>query len=286
MQAKEVTFFKVLCNRFHKGPLDALFPAWLESLKQQIQAETSNSQDVYAIVESPEILLSKIHYSWLAPFIEKLDPKEHDILIASLPDPQQQGIRRILKKKNIQFNLIPGLKRVVQQKLLKEVLGTQNVPIGYINQTSLTPLLNLDKTALVNMIECLGIYDLTEEMRKVVDRHRLKLIYAALNPLEQQFLRQCLQYKNRLQSFGMDLHSWSGSVADLKQQLHRRGMARLGRSLSGQPPQLIWQVVHTLDIGRGNRVERWIAPQVKEGITSALIGQVLNVMNFLQKRAM
>ena len=66
-------------------------------------------------------------------------------------------------------------------------------------------------------------------------------------------------------------------------QLHRRGMARLGRALSGQEPQFVWRVIHTLDIGRGSRVSKWVAPDPKEGVTTTLVGQLLNVINFIQK---
>jgi hypothetical protein len=69
----------------------------------------------------------------------------------------------------------------------------------------------------------------------------------------------------------------------LKQVLHRRGLIRLAKSLTGQHKDLIWYIAHTLDNGRG-----MILLQSQQSISSPKVinilkQQVFNVMNFLKK---
>ena len=128
------------------------------------------------------------------------------------------------------------------------------------------------------------MYDLAEGIRHIVDRKKLKAIYLCLSHREQAFLRICLHKKEKLAAPKLDIDKWDGSREMLHRVLHRRGMLRLGKALSGQERHFVWHLVHLLDTGRGNIILQYYAEQPVAGVTPLLIQQVVSVINFIKPK--
>lgn len=283
MNTKSATFLKVLGNRFHKGPVEQLYKRLPKEEADIVAGILSQSQEIAAPFASPLEQIQRIHYSWFAPVIATEAPERQGLLIGALPEAHQAGVRKLLRKNPQTLDTAPLLKQFIQQQLIKKITDTNHLPLAFLPQSELSILSNYSKAQLIELIDFLGIFDLAEEIRRLVNKNHLRAIYAALNPKKHTFLRQCLHQKEKIATPRLHLETWHGDSLELQKILHQRGLARLGKALHNQHPDLIWAIVHRLDTGRGKRVERHAIQDEKPGVVFALISQVLNVINFLQK---
>jgi len=285
MQSKSAVLLKVLLNTFHPGSPQSLLKILPEEDAKAVMAsETSSKQPLLALTW-PQYAITRTHYSWLAPVIEQL-PKAMQIpLVASIPEPQSSGLRRLLKLAPFRAELPPSAKMLLLKRLYLLWQPTEGLPPDYLPTSPLESLLSCSKAELINVIDLLAMYDLAEGIRHIVDKKKLKLIYFCLTPQQQQFLRQCLHKHEKLVAPKIDIEKWDGNPEKLTKGLHRRGMLRLGKALCGQGRHFLWHIVHILDTGRGKEISLHYQNEALPGITSLLVQQVISVINFLKPKS-
>jgi hypothetical protein len=285
MQSKSATFFKVLINRFHPGINPAFFKCLPpEDVKDATSAITS-SLDTSIAFTWPQRLISKTHYSWLIPYIEKLSSNMKSLVIAALPEAQSKGISKLLNIPSLKMQLSPNIKSFLINQLYQKWQPEEALPPELLPPSNLHELLELSKPELVDLIDLLAMHDLTEAIRHIVDKKNLKAIYLCLSPEKQKFLRLCLHKREKLAAPKLDISKWNGSQEQLNAILHRRGMLRLGKALGGQNRQFLWNLVHTLDTGRGQTISEYYQEEQIPGVTPLLVQQVLSVINFLKHKS-
>jgi hypothetical protein len=284
MQAKGWIMLRVLLNRYHPN----FPPSLLQALPQQeIDAvnklEITSKNPAEAIL-SPAEELKKIHYSWLTSYLEKIPMQILEPTIHSL-SPEQAA------KFSVQFEIPPLAKPIAQPiktylllKLFNAVKPPEILPVEFLPQTHLSCLARLSKNQLIELIDYLGIYDLTEEVRHIIEKEKLKKLNVCLDQKQKTFLRICLHQREKVAAPPVNLKQWDGSQATLRKLVHVRGLLRLGKACCGQHPDLMWHISHHLDIGRGKEVIKNFSSAPIPGVTAALIQQVLSVMDFLNLR--
>lgn len=285
MQPKSSVLLKVLLNRYHPGPPPQAFLKCLpqEDAKEITTVDTASNNPVAALAW-PQHAVLQTHYSWLANIIEKMPKSLQPLVIASLSVSQAKGVARLL---NVAVASNPP--QHIQQFLIDQLYlhwkPQEALPREYLPKSSLADLLSLTKGELIDLIELLAMYDLSDTMRHIVDKKRLKSIYQCLPAQRQQFLRQCLHKKEKIAAPKLDIEKWDGSPEALSSILHRRGMLRFGKALCGQGRHFLWHIVHTLDRGRGNAISQHYLDNEIPGITPLLVQQVLSVINFLKPKS-
>lgn len=284
MQSKTSTFLKVLINRFHPG----INPSYLKCLPQdevkEALAEVTFSQDTSLALSWPSDLILKTHYSWLAPYIDKLPKNLKVLTLNALTEEQSKGVKQLLKIDSAATPLSPKIKNFLLGRLYAQ-WQPEGIPEEYLPTSNLGELFELTKSELVDLINLLAMYDLSEAIRHIVDKKNLKALYLCLSPQKQRFLRICLHKKEKLAAPKLDIGKWDGSQSQLNAILHRRGLLRLGKALCGQTPQFFWSVVHTLDTGRGNALTEYYKEEPIPGITPLLVQQVITVINFIKPKS-
>lgn len=283
MSVKSATYLKVLGNKFHKGPFEPLLKKLPKEEADETLTVNTTSQDIAAPFISPEQHVEAIHYSWFVPPIASEVPDRQNIFIAALPPKQAEGVIKLLRKKPKPVEMAPSYKQLLLSLLLSKIVDSSLLPLAYLPQNELSSLALLSKDQLIAVIDYLGLYDLAAEIRQLVNKNQLKYIYAALNPKQHQFLRMCLQQKEKITTPRLHLEQWQGDSAQLIKLLHPRGLARFGKALYSQHPHFIWHISHKLDVGRGARIENYALQEEKAGVVYTLVSQVMNVVNFLQK---
>lgn len=283
MQAKGLIMMRVLLNRYHQGSPEAFLGGISKEDSKQVTTLDITSQDVAQALRQPKDVLQKIHYSWVAPSVQQFSKGMQVLIISALPKGSSSSLSKILKvTPSVKPPSIPV--RLFLINLLCSKLKIEEVlPPAYLPQTSLSTLANFKKSQLIELIDFLGLYDLAEEIRQIVDKKSLKNIYGCLSIKKQHFLRICLHQKEKLTTTRIGLERWQGDCKQLERILHRRGIVRLGYALSGQHPDLLWHIVHRLDTGRGNVLKKYWSKDEIPGVTSALTQQVLSLMNFFKK---
>lgn len=282
MTGRQGLFFQLLLNKYHpadKGEVIACLP---QEMQETIKESKISWNEPKVLLRN---LLSKsgmIHYSWILPAIEKYPEALKPFYAEALPEPSNTRLLSLLKLPRVPIATAWARKYLLNN--LSEKLEYGNLtPIEHLPQSLLTFTLELSKEELIELIDFLGLYDLAEEIRRIVDKNQLKKIYNCLSIKKQHFLRSCLLSKEKVTTPKLDLEKWNGDQDALEKLLHKRGLIRFGKGLSGQPPDFIWYIVHRMDSGRGTLLSKYIAPAEIPGITPVMVQEIQNVHNFHKK---
>jgi hypothetical protein len=288
MEAKAWVMFRVLLNRYHPTNAPALLKFLPGEEVRAIQDLEIKSDDVDAALVSPKTTLSCIHYSWLLPLIQALPTALQNPLVNSLSEAQAQQLRALVDKTSSADTPIAPTALPVQtfliEKLYRNAVPATLLPLPYLPQSTFTALAHLEKAQIVELIDFLGIHDVAESMRYIIDKNSLKKIFDCLSDRKKQFLKRCLQQQEKMTATRLDLTTWDGNCDKLDTLVHRRGLLRLGKALCGQHSDLMWYITHTLDSGRGQILLKHFSPTPIAGITSVLAEQVINVMKFIEPK--
>lgn len=285
MQSKSAILFKVLLNRFHPG----LGASFLHNLPQEevkeILKQTVDSDDTSAALTWEHDLITHTHYSWLAPLIQNIPKDLQGPTVAALPEPQSSRLKVLLKIKMPPSPLSPPVKTFLIDRLFHQWDPKDAIPRKYLPHSPLAYLLDLSKNELVELIEYLALHDLADAIRHIVDKKTLTKIYQCLTPKKQQYTRICLHQKEKVVGPKLNLHKWDGDPHKLTILLHKHGLFRFGKALSGQSHNFMWHLTHTLDNGRGTALMRYYSPDPVPNVTPHLIQQLQFVNNFLKQKS-
>jgi hypothetical protein len=283
MQAKGLLMLKTLLSFYHKGSSEQVLKYLPPEEAKACMELSVHNEDLSSIFISPEINLANVHYSWLTPVFKKISPAIHPWILSALSQQQASRLGPLVKSKPLKTSLSPLAQRFFLNFFYNKFKDPHVLPLSFLPPTPLTFLMKKSKEELVEAVDFLGLYDLAEEIRHVVDKNILKTVYQCLSPKKQQFLRICLHQKEKLAVSKLGLESWDKDCKKLEKMLHRRGINRLANALSGENPDFFWHVIHVLDTGRGAILSQSYIKEEIAGITPALRQQVINVFNFFKK---
>jgi hypothetical protein len=280
MENHQGLLFRVLMLRAH----GSISPAMLQPLPKKdasiLLENHVTSQNPLPIFNNEIDILSKLHFSWLFKMLPDEKKRKKLLLLSYLSEGQRKGLAQISNLPLPPPIKSPLLNQFYISKLLSGFKFPKLLPIPYLPESPFNRLLKLTKGQLVDIIDLLGIYDLAHEMRRIVATKNLKNIYKCLSPKHQQFLRQCLHAKDKVITPKLHLDQWNGEEKPLKTVLHRRGLMRLAIALSGQHTDLIWQIAHILDTGRGQNLLDQVKKEEIPSISSAVAIQIDTAYNF------
>jgi hypothetical protein len=283
MTPKNALMIHMLMNRFHQGSPESLLSALQGDEAQEILKIGVSSQDISQAIPLPQEIVKQIHYSWLGSIVQKTPKKMQSVYLSSLPSSSAKQLSQTL---NIPLHpqvLAPAVRLYLIQDLYRKLKPSDVLPAAFLPVNSLTGLLSFSKEDLINIIDFLGLYDLAEEIRHIVDKRYLKAIYSCLTIKKQHFLRICLHQKGKLTTSRLGLEKWQGDKTQLNRLLHKRGLLRLGKALAGLDPHFVWHLVHRLDIGRGNFLNSYYVTEEIPGVSQVLTQQILNLMTFFKR---
>lgn len=285
MKSKEPIFLKVLLNKYHPGQEGAFLKSLPKEEAEQVAKQPQTSNNPSDIFTWPEFLISRTHYSWLAPILQNMPPSLQPSILSALPENTIQGLQKLTELTPQSATLSTPAKSFLIQQLYRKWSPVEAVPVEFLTKTSLSPILNLNKRELVQLIDFLGLYDLVDSIRHIVDKKYLKAIYVALTPEKQEFVRSLLHKKEKVTSPKIEFSKWDSQADSLNDMLHKRGLVRFTKALCGQDPDFLWHITHILDTGRGKTISQNVAEKEIPGVTPLLIQQVLNIMNFIKQKS-
>lgn len=282
MQTKSGLMLKILLNRYHGDPPKSLLkPFAHEEITELGKIESSLANPEQGL-DQPKTLLQRIHYSWFIPVLETIPKNLLPLAVAALPKHQSEKIKQQLNLNPLERPLARLTRIFLLDRLYQLIKPTEILPLAFLPVTPLSGLFKLTKAQLVEIIDLLGIYDLADEVRYIIDKEQVNKINSCLTPRQKQFLRHSLHQKEKLTSTPLHLKQWDGDCKKLALLLHQRGLIRMSKALCGQHPHAIWHLMHILDKGRGEILKRHYTDTALPGVTAALIQQILTVMNFLK----
>jgi hypothetical protein len=286
MQVKSAIMMRILLNRFTKSSPEAVLKSFAVQDKELLDKININTKDVLPAFSPAAARVEKIHYSWLVSSIQMFPEAIQPLATASLPNETCQRLNQTLNLNPSSQFISPILKNYLIKMIYNNLKGSEDViPLEYLSPFLLSPLGEWNKHELVELIEFIGIHDLSEEIRYIVNKKILQNVYNCLSSKEQQYLRICLHLKEKVTTPKLGLDKWGGNCEKLKTALQTRGLVRLAKALSGEHPTFMWYLSHILDTGRGQALIKYYSKAAVPGITVILAQQVSNLMNFLKKKS-
>ena len=221
-------------------------------------------------------VIENVHWSWFIPTLKTYSEREQKLFLSALSPVVAQSLGHSLgfspPFEEISETAKSYLRELLQHSLIayKERL----LPIDYLPPSPLKELFKLSKKELTHLIDLLSLYDLSSELRQIVETKILKKIYCFLTEEEKAHLKKIASKKEPFPVARLNLDRWDGTEETLRVLLHRRGLARLGLALSGQDPDLIWYVCHQFDIGRGNALFKLCTKEAAQNVSDAMVREI------------
>lgn len=284
MRQKSLVMLRVLLDRYYADQSTQMIELLPPPLCQEVKELSTEIQDPLSLLQQPSQRIAKIHFSWLALGIKGLAKALQLPAISSLKPLQSNALCHLLGLPSPSFSPISPLKEYLLEMLYREVCPETITPLFCLPHSPLTPLAFYSKIELQRLIDLLGLRDLAQQIRLIVDKKYQKRIVLCLTEEEQQFLDFYI-YKEQ-EKFApqlLDLKSWDGTKRALRQQIHKRGLIRLGKALSEQDANLLWHIFHTLDTGRAHVLKINGTLSFEEGIAYELRRQVVGIINHFSK---
>ena len=278
MDNRTLMMLRVFVNRYNPLAGNALLKFLPPETMQAVLSQDIRSNDLTPLLDQPHALLNNLHYSWIKPVLLQFSAPLQPLLIAALNPDQMMA----LKDSQKEIELSPPVKNFFLNLIFDALKTDDHVPLEYLPITDFTPLTKWSKAQLVNLADYLGIHDLASEVRHIVNKDHLRNIYSCLTPHQYKYLSQCLHQKEKIVAPKLGIDPAVKDCSKLKQIIHRRGLLRLAKALSGQHPDLVWYLAHTFDTGRGKLLLITFQTEVDPKVTALLKSQVINLMNFLK----
>ncbi len=224
-----------------------------------------------------------IHWSWYLQTLKTYSQRDQKLFLSALDPYSAEQLKDSLHIKTPIEPLTEMGKTFLQEQLASSLSDEQILPAAALPPTPLNVLASLGKKELIRLINLLALYDLTAELRQIVETKILKKIYGFLSKEHQAFLKTVSAQGPETNLFPrINLErNWDGTKESLEVLLHRRGLIRLGVALSGQHPDLIWTICHHLDIGRGGSLFKLCGKDPVPGISEIATQQVIECLRGL-----
>jgi len=253
-------------------------------LADEIQRWPSPTALDFSKLLSQKNWAESIHFSWFTAPLKTLPPETQQLFLSLLESKQACDVCDMLalNRSTVTYSpfmhpfLMDELKRKVQQGI--EIISKDTLPTSDFNV-----LLFLEKKQLLNLIDLLGVHDLSADLRQVVDKELLRKIYAALTGEQLRFLHYCSKQPMKWVSPKLGLLVWDGMKKSLHNMLHGRGLVRLGRALFDENESLKWHLMHRLDTGRAEIIERVFRQKHDLALIPYFKNQVLHIVKRYSK---
>lgn len=284
MPKKSRLVFKVLTNRFHSTDTLDFREHLSESERYTLNEIPVASMDTGPLIRNQAKDLSLIHYSWIAPHIKAFPPSMAEMMLLCLDTSQKKRIAALLDIKPCSKKISPLAAEYYLNMLSLKVLDPSILPREYLQDTPLTPLLDLNKAFLVEVIDLFGVHDLGEKIRAIVDKTKLRAIYQSLSPVQLKFLDFVLRQTEKAPSSEINLTGWDGSPETLQKNIHKQGLVRLAKAVSKESSDYLWHLKHRLDTGRAAFLDKNLQNPGSEEIVHLLKNQLITIFNLINHK--
>lgn len=273
MNNKSLLTLKTLACQYYGSPAEALV-SYLPPEKQAMFSIETKNVDLEALLFSRNNFLAMVHPSWLSKLLSSFDATTQKYVTATLP---QENIPKI--------EMDELWKPFFLKLLLDRLYPQETLPLVLLPPSDLDILTTLSHDQIVATATFLGLNDLAEELRNVIDKNVLKKVYSLLSKEQRPFLTSLLKQKDKIVfQKQKSIIRQIKSKLHLQQLLHRRGLIRLGIALSQEDHSFIWHICHILDCTRGQFVEKVSLGQAPEQIIKALQQQIITAATSVEQK--
>jgi hypothetical protein len=231
-------------------------------------------------------ILDLVHYSWFIPLLNSYTNEEASLFLLAMKPNARKSLIDLLNLKEIKEEINPILKTFFKQQLINSLIKKEDLllPVDCLFESKLNILLTLTKKQLIKLIDYLSLYDLTKEMKFILDKSKLKKIFSYLTKDEKAFFNSILNYVEPFTSQRLDIDKFINDKNKFRNTLHIRGLMRLSYALSAESLDLIWYVCHYLDIGRGNYLFKQCKKDKVLNVSDIISQEILKIVEIIKEK--
>lgn len=276
---------KTLLKKLHKGNIDT-FQSYLT--EQDLAAFNDveyipQSIDTYLSYQS---FLSQFHPIRIYESVKELPEEMQDLTFSSLPENQ---IANIQKRFTLPIKQIPECyKKLFMKKLLEHMYEKMPIVQEFDPNAAHDKLLQLPSYLIIRLCDLLGMYDLSIEIRHVINQKMLQNIYHAITDTQSHFLRRHLQSSEYHPDIPkLNLSSWSGDKTSLSKAIHYRGLIRFCVALSNYESSVLKFLSYKLDPQRSEFLNDYTKTNIDERLAqqmSILLDHALETITSYQPK--
>lgn len=275
--------FRSLVERSNKS---SLIRTLSQSEQEKVRHLSPLKKDPFIYPLSTEERLKGIHYSWMVTFLEPFANDDKILLLSSIEKEQAEKLKKHFKLSALSLPLKKKGKEYLTQALYAWLISDQKelLPIEFLPEHPLNPLLELSKKELQALVDYLGLRDLALELKHVIKADQIKKIQKTLSKKAQEHLKKQMKKKDLISFARLNLDGWNGDEEKMKAILHHRGFNRLAKALFGCHPSLLWHLSHRLDTGRTKILRKFYADIKNDEAKQILINQTLELIPLVKDR--
>lgn len=281
MEDKSLMVMRVLINHFHGGD-HSMLSCLPEDEQEKVAGFEFDEGNISIVTRQPWQVVEKVHWSWLLDPIKKLPKEEIPYVVASLPEAPQRKVAKKLGLSEMPEGITNPIKHLFLDRLyqLMPIKGT--LPLAFIPRQPLAELLDLSKEQFLDVIDCLGIFDVAGEIKQIVNKRQLARVVESLSKVQQGFLKEVIHNKDRWSPSRLGLDQWGGDVTKLQRALHVRGMMRLARALKDHHPDFMTHIYRRLDIGRAQQIQKYQSQKETDQAVYNLGAEVKKTIQYIK----
>ena len=265
--------------------MDFVLAHYLQSLSEEKRtALSAYYEGAIPSIEGAEILplmqaiIEQMHPSHLVAIVQNFSRGDQSVLLSVLSESQANYLKKELQIDERIKEPSPLLKKFLLQLLTKALLENAPPLSPILPATPLNRLLQLTHTKLLSLCSFLGLHDLANEVKKIIQSDKLKGIEAILSLDEKKCLKNFLKGKEIVTFGTLNLQSWDGKEESLREVLQRRGVNRLAKALYGENPTLIWHIGHKLEKTQSEMLHKLCVDPKNEKAQKELKNQVMTII--------
>lgn len=236
----------------HQDNFNSFLKYFDERQRMQIAALPKVEAPIALHLDSLESSLHQFHYSWYVEAFEKCPQPFYSHMLGVFSDEQRAKLQKILKVNTVHKKHSPLINKFLVQWFLKQ-LGIQQLPPSFF--FSHCPnffLLKIHKKSLVTILHKLGILDIANMAKKIVDKKTIQELLRFFSNDQKKFFNEAQKmYNEPLPASIKDLDKRLEDDQSFTHFLEKRGILRLAMALANENSFLVWYLAHILDQGRG-----------------------------------
>lgn len=250
---------------------------------QQAEIKKAPSQKVLFSALAPDEVLESVHPSWLIRILQPFTDNEKCFFLATLNGAMASQLKKMLGLQKSLPMLTALGKEYLKRELLELIKKERGEALSKnaLPESSFNILLTFDVGRLSLLCFWLGLHDLADELRFVIDKQTWVHVEAALTPTEWQAVKTFQAKKERLTFGRMAFKDCLESPQKLRLLIEQYGMNRLAKALYGEHSSLLWHLTLRLDQKRAEFLTKLCGPLSKPDLKEALRQQVLQLIPLL-----
>lgn len=254
MLAVEREIFHRLLTHFHPDDFENFFKYFEEPERVALSKMNVIVAPLHLRLDNPQEIFHRIHYSWFIEALKKLPQNILESCLSLFSPRQQRGLYKLKLFKKPNKSTQCCLKGFYIQYLLKTIGYDTLCPRCILPPSENQFFLNFSKDQLIVLIQHLGILELANISKKVVDKKIIKQIEKMLTQSQKKLYNLA---KMSSEPKAASVRDISKVIADKKTFavfIEKRGIERFARGIVLEHPYFIWHIAHLLDKGRGEEL--------------------------------